>query len=246
MTTQTFTPGTARRLLYINPLQIDVVMGILRLFSDECVCCLISDPMRSSLPDPTDGAMTCLSCGYIQHTLTMQAKPSGTVSRICLITSDPSDFLPSRNNPPSDQSTAAPVVIAYFPDAPKSGQGTLAETMRKLRDQMPIMARRHRLVFRMSRKGWRNFRMHGIQPDTGIKHVFERDSPYWKDVDLGDCLHELASQSAGVRWASLRLLFYFKFNSIHGVLDGTVDISDVQTADVGAEIVDLERAAGLG
>ncbi|KIP06074.1 hypothetical protein PHLGIDRAFT_19535 [Phlebiopsis gigantea 11061_1 CR5-6] len=56
--------------------------------------------------------------------------------------------------------------------------------MHKLRDQMPIMARRHRLVFRMSRKYAYDSHKEDIKYETVLGHVFEHDSPYWKNIDI--------------------------------------------------------------
>ena len=54
---------------------------------------------------------------------------------------------------------------------------SLVETMRGLRDQMPSMARRQRLVFRMSRKPSRPT---GSSEYYAIcKAVFDRKSQYW-------------------------------------------------------------------
>lgn len=230
VTTQPSTPGAAPRLLYISATQINAVMGILRLFSDECECreCegrptkwdyklrvytgahrLTSYHMCSASLDPTDGAMRCLSLGCdIWHTLAVQIEPSGTVSRVCLMMDDASRFLPLGDNLPSDQSTAVldsmlarldqlceslgdalrEVVIAHFPFTENNAisEAELLERMHVLRDQMPGMARRQRLVFRASRKTARDFSGESIWFDAVVERVFECDGQYWKDIDLGD------------------------------------------------------------
>ena len=142
----------------------------------------------------------------------MQIEPAGTVSRISLIMRDASYFLPSIDDLPSAQSTAAPiapdsmltrldrlceslgdtlreVVIALFP-LKKEGfealQADPVKPMRGLRDQMPSMARRQRLVFRMSQKYvWEyDGDYHGDECETARRHVFMRDSPHWRDILL--------------------------------------------------------------
>ncbi|KIP06067.1 hypothetical protein PHLGIDRAFT_119265 [Phlebiopsis gigantea 11061_1 CR5-6] len=220
VTTQLSAPGAARHPLYISTLQIDAVMGILHLCDGKAkegyynlqvytgVCCLISDPMRSSFPDPTDCAMKRLRCEADNHILMMQVKSSGTVSRICLTMNNPYTFLSSSNILPSDQSTAAPValdsmltrfdrqceslgdtlckvVIAYLPlnSDYEIPQGQLAETMRKFRDQMPIMAGRHRLGFRRSRRTRLELSSANLE-DTTYEHAFEQGGQYWTNISL--------------------------------------------------------------
>ena len=124
--------------------------------------------------------------------------------------SDASTFLPSSNDLPSAQSTAAPiapdsmltrldrlceslgdtlreVVIALFPwyeENFKELQADPVKPMRGLRDQMPSMARRQRLVFRMSRKWvWEyDDKYNDAECETARRHVFMRDSPHWRDI----------------------------------------------------------------
>ena len=142
----------------------------------------------------------------------MQIKPTGTVSRISLMMHGASTFLPSSDDLPSAQSTAAPiapdsmltrldrlceslgdtlreVVIALFPygkDNFKALQADPVEPMRGLRDQMLSMARRQRLVFRMSRKCVEEYddKYYGYECKTARRHVFMRDSPHWRDILL--------------------------------------------------------------
>ena len=141
----------------------------------------------------------------------MQIESSGIVSRISLTMDKASNFLPSSDGLPSAQSTAAPiapdsmltrldrlcgslgdtlreVVIALFPwneDDFKALQADPVKPMRGLRDQMPSMARRQRLVFRMSRKSCDEYGgYYGDGCETARRHVFMRDSPHWRDIAL--------------------------------------------------------------
>ena len=143
----------------------------------------------------------------------MQIEPAGTVSRISIIMDKTSTFLPSGDDLPSAQSTAAPiapdsmltrldrlceslgdtlreVVIALFPyleDKFQALQADPVKPMRGLRDQMPSMARRQRLVFRMSRKSCEECGdYYGDECETARRHVFVRDSPHWRDAVLED------------------------------------------------------------
>ena len=158
--------------------------------------------------------MKCLSLDYdlSTHLLTMQIGPAGTVSRMALIIKLASNFLPSSTPLPSAQSTVAPiapdsmltrldrlceslgdtlreVVIALFPYRKNDFEALQADPvkpMRGLRDQMPSMARRQRLVFRMSRKCVWEYD-DGYDDDvcgTARRHVFVRDSPHWRDIAL--------------------------------------------------------------
>lgn len=103
----------------------------------------------------------------------MQIGPTGVVSRLRLETSHASIFPSSARNLHYDQSFAAPIVlegtftrldrlceslsdtlreVTIGLDRPGTGGATaqadhLTTTLRRLRDQMPNMARRHRLVF---------------------------------------------------------------------------------------------------
>ena len=127
---------------------------------------------------------------------------------------DVSTFLPSSDDLPSAQSTAAPiapdsmltrldrlceslgdtlreVVIALFPqfeDDFEELQADPVTPMRGLRDQMPRMARRQRLVFRMSRKSCDEYggKYYGDNCETVRRHVFVRDSLHWRDITLDD------------------------------------------------------------
>ena len=160
--------------------------------------------------------MKCLSLDYLWsiHLLTMQMEPTGTVARISLIMRDASYFHPSSDDLPSAQSTAAPiapdsmlkrlgrlceslgdtlreVVIALFPlckDDLEELQADPVKPMRGLRDQMPSMARRQRLVFRMSRKCAEEYDddYHDDECGTVRRRAFMRDSPDWRDVALDD------------------------------------------------------------
>ena len=142
----------------------------------------------------------------------MQIEPAGTVSRISLIMYKASNFLPSSYDPPSVQSTAAPiapdsmltrldrlceslgdtlreVVIALFPlgkGSFKALQADPVKPMRGLRDQMPSMARRQRLVFRMSRKYVQEYDndYYDDECETARRHVFMRNNPHWRDIML--------------------------------------------------------------
>ena len=142
----------------------------------------------------------------------MQIEPAGSVSRISLIMRDASYFLPSSDDLPSAQSTAAPiapdsmltrldrlceslgdtlreVVIALFPwgkDDFKTLQADPGKSMRGLRDQMPSMARRQRLVFRMSRKSGEEYGFFYVnaERETARRHIFMRDSPHWINIML--------------------------------------------------------------
>ena len=163
--------------------------------------------------DPTDSSVKCLSLDYHwgSHILTMQIQPTGTVSRISLIMCDASYFPPSSDDLPSAQSTAAPialhsmltrldqlceplrdtlreVVIAIFPWSKADFETLQADPvnlMRGLRDQMPSMARRQRLVFRMSRKSRSEYCGYFTdESETARRHVFTRDSPHWRNIAL--------------------------------------------------------------
>ena len=141
----------------------------------------------------------------------MQIEPTGTVSRISLIMDEASDFPPSSDDLPSAQSTAAPiapdsmltrldrlceslgdtlreVVIALFPYLGSEFdelQANPVKPMRRLRDQMPSMARRQRLVFRMPRKSGEEYGNYDDNiRETVRQHVFMHDSPHWRDVAL--------------------------------------------------------------
>ena len=126
------------------------------------------------------------------------------------MTDDATDFLPSGDDLPSAQSTAAPiapdsmltrldrlceslgdtlreVVIALFPwdeDDFKALQADPVKPMRGLRDQMPSMARWKRLVFRMSRKPARP--MNGDEYHYTCKAVFDCKSQCWTNIELDD------------------------------------------------------------
>ena len=157
--------------------------------------------------------MKCLSVDYNLscHLLGMQIDHTGTVSRISLIMRDASYFLPSSDDLPSAQSTAAPiapdsvlmrldrlceslgdtlreVVIALFPmeeDDFEELQADPVRPMRGLRDQMPSMARRQRLVFRMSRKSCDEYGGYFTDEcETARRYVFMRDNPHWRDIAL--------------------------------------------------------------
>ena len=157
--------------------------------------------------------MKCLSLDYswAEHLLTMQIEPTGTVSSISLMTDNAFNFLPSSHDLPSAQSTAAPiapdsmltrldrlceslgdtlreVVIALFPHNEASFEELQADPvkpMRGLRDQMPSMARRQRLVFRMPRKPGEEYGNYNNNVrETVRRHVFMHDSPDWRDVAL--------------------------------------------------------------
>ena len=149
-------------------------------------------------------------CGA--HTLTIQIEPTGTVSRISLMTHQVSNFLPSSDNFPFAQSTAAliapdsmltrldrlceslgdtlrEVVIALFPlgkDYLEELQADPVKPMRGLRDQMPSMARRQRLVFRMSRKSGQDYGVYyaNDEQEFARRHIFMRSSPHWRDILL--------------------------------------------------------------
>ena len=87
--------------------------------------------------------------------------------------------------------TLREVVIALFPwdeDDFNALQADPVVPMRRLRDQMPSMARRQRLVFRMSRKSIQKYAAYndGVGRETAPRHVFMRDSPHWRDVALDD------------------------------------------------------------
>ena len=69
----------------------------------------------------------------------------------------------------------------------KALQTYLAKTMHGLCDQMPRMARRQRLVLRMSRKSCEEFGdYYGDECETARRHVFVRASPHWRDAVLED------------------------------------------------------------
>ena len=142
----------------------------------------------------------------------MQIDPTGIVSRISLIIDDATNFLPSSDDLPSAQSTAAPIapdsmltrldrlceslgdtlregVIALLPISQvgfKVLQAVPVKPMRGLRDQMPSMARRQRLVFRMSRKYVAEYdnAYNDAECETARRHVFMRDSPHWRNILL--------------------------------------------------------------
>ena len=165
--------------------------------------------------DPTADSARCISLDYnvADHLLTMRMKPTGTVSRISLTMEDASNFLPPRDDLPSAQSSATvvildsmlrhfdrlcellgdalrEVVLALFPwykpeDDFEAQQADEIKMMRELRDQMPSMARQKRLVFRMS-KSWEEYGYDDVVYETVRRHVFMRDSPYWRDVTFDD------------------------------------------------------------
>ena len=164
------------------------------------------------LLDLTDHARRCLSLGPTNiHTLIVQIEPTGIISRMSLIIDDVTNFLPSGDDLPSTQSTAAPiapdsiltridrlcetlgdtlreVVIALFPGTEndfKALQADPVKPIRGLRDQMPSMARRQRLVFRMSRKSGQDYGdYYGDEFETARRHVLMRNSPHWRDIAL--------------------------------------------------------------
>ena len=135
----------------------------------------------------------------------MQIEPTGTVSRISLIMNKTSTFLPSSNDLPSAQSTAAPiapdsmltrldrlceslgdtlreVVIALFPQFGDEFEKLRADPvrpMRGLRDQMPSMSRGGRLSFRM-RRGL------SVYYNGATRNIFGRGEQYWTNVALDD------------------------------------------------------------
>ena len=85
--------------------------------------------------------------------------------------------------------TLREVVIALFPyfeNDFEALQANPVKLMCGLRDQMPSMARRQRLVFRMSRKYVLEYdgRYRDKECETARRHVFMRDSPYWIDILL--------------------------------------------------------------
>ena len=126
------------------------------------------------------------------------------------MTDDATNFPPSSDYLPSAQSTAAPiapdsmltrldrlceslgnrlreVVIALFPNGKGSFEALQADPvkpMRGLRDQMPSMARRQRLAFRMSRT-W-NRGMDNGEYDAICKASFDRKSQCWTNIELED------------------------------------------------------------
>ena len=58
------------------------------------------------------------------------------------------------------------------------------------------MARRQRLVFRMSRKCVFDYGMYGEDEcETARRHVFMRDSPHWKDITLDTEPEDVSSES---------------------------------------------------
>ena len=140
----------------------------------------------------------------------MQTEHAGTVSRISLIINRASDFLPSSDALPSPQLIAAPiapnnmlthldrlcealdntlreVVIALFPNDSDDFDELQADpigTISRLRDQMPSLARRQRLVFRVSRKSWQEDDFEDSIYETACRHVFICGSPHWRDVTL--------------------------------------------------------------
>ena len=157
--------------------------------------------------DPTDSSVKCLSLDYdvCDHILILQIQPTGTVSRISLMMSDASTFLPSSDDLPSAQSTAAPiapdsmltrldrlceslgdtlreVVIALLPlnryDL-RALQADPVKPVRGLRDQMPSMSRSSRLSFRMLRD-------YNVGYDDATRNIFGRDEQYWTNIVLND------------------------------------------------------------
>ena len=161
--------------------------------------------MHSLLLDPTAGGTKCLALEYCPatHILTMQIEHTGTVSRISLTITNPPDFLPPSGDLPSVRLSSsmlarfgrlcAPlgdalreIVIAVFPwDVAVLGalQHNPAETMYRLRDQMPRAVRR-RLVLRMPVKARSEY---GYDERESVnQHVFTCDSPYWRDIVLED------------------------------------------------------------
>ena len=135
-----------------------------------------------------------------EHLLTMQIASTGTVSRVSLMTDKASNFLPSAAQIAPDSmltrldrlcellgDTLREVVIALFPweeDDFHELQSDPVKPMRGLRDQMPSMGRRQRLVFRMSRK-W-GYVMFDSEYDAVCKAVFDRKSQYWTNIALDD------------------------------------------------------------
>ena len=172
--------------------------------------------------------MKCLSLDYYgcEHILTMQVNPAGIVSRISLMMDNASNFLPPSDDLPSAQSTAAPivpdsmltrldrlceslgdtlreVVIALFPrfrDSFEALQANPVKPMRGLRDQMPSMARRRRLVFRMSQKSWQDDEYDDDIYETVCQHVLVRDSPHWGDVMLDNESEDVSTEFGQGPW----------------------------------------------
>lgn len=153
-----------------------------------------------------------------EHIITVQVEPTGVVSHISLIIGYPSAFLTSSEDLPSTQPTTEPpialngvltrfdqlcellgntlceVAIALFlaesEFAALQASGPLVKTMRNLRDQMPSMSRRQRLVFRMARKSICGFDDAYVPMETVYEHVFKHDSSHWRDVVLDKRLIE--------------------------------------------------------
>lgn len=146
----------------------------------------------------------------------MQIQPTGVVSRVCLMMHYNTDSFPfGHHQVVSDHwdltaalvmldsmlkqldqlceslgDTLHEVVIAFFHPKDDSDTDTrpdLVRTMRRLRCQMPGMASRQCLAFRMSRKHPNDFFQNG---DTAYKKVaesvFKHDGEYWTDFVLDD------------------------------------------------------------
>ena len=224
VTTRSPNSGAATELLYINATQINTVISMFRLFSDDCKCSkceglmamqlmlfelqvytgvygAISKSSYSSLPDPADDTMRWLQVrtGYAsEHTLTLNINPVGGVSQVCLMMRHPAVFLSPRNafssaHRPStmlerfDQlceslsDTLQEVVIAEAAGIAQYLKGrtssSLVETMRGLRDQMPIMRRQQSLSFRTRQRSF-------ILNQAAIRDVFDYDGHYWVNIPL--------------------------------------------------------------
>ena len=226
------TPGITRQLLYVNGAQIDAVMGIFRLFSDECECwnCKglkhewayrlqvhagthppafegICSPI---LLDPADATTRYLRLNCLPaHIVTVEVQPIGTISRVCLAMEGTADLVLPSNIPTSAPTpvifggmlkrfddlcallddTVGEVVIAIIrPDdrqAVWAGVTGAERAMYDLRDQMPSMARRQRLVFRLSKQTWSELHSRQIF-HSALEGVFEHDGRYWTTVTLDD------------------------------------------------------------
>ena len=92
--------------------------------------------------------------------------------------------------------TLREVVIALFPRMRQTIKN-IVKPMRGLRDQMPSMARRQRLVFRMSRKCAEEYDddYYDAECETARRHVFMRDNPHWRGIMLDTEAEDVSTDS---------------------------------------------------
>ena len=161
--------------------------------------------------DSTRDAITYLSLNRLRrHTLAIQVDSAGFVSHVCLMTYETSKFRPSvGDRAPSHRPTTQEsvltlldrlcealgdklreVIIALslpnFDDGDVHAELALAEELRELRSQMPAMAARGSLAFRMTQKSWQELCLDREMDEVVFKNMFKYNGLYWTDIVLDD------------------------------------------------------------